>query len=145
VIVLPKQSGELWRFFGIRFTNGTQPIDDWFLNDLSEEAQLALIAALKDAQKIENLKDWTCFRRYMKGDLAPHRIWEIGFSCGDGRAYRALGVCGSERKQAIFLMGYYHKGNTYTPQDALESALRRAKQLARNEVTVYERKLPTNR
>ena len=145
VIVLPKPKDGSWRFYGIRYANGTQPLDDWFLHDLSEPAQFALIDALKDAQKIENPTDWLCFKRHLKGKLQKYKVWEIWFSCGDGRQYRVLGVIGSERKQAVFLMGCYHKSRVYTPSGALDTAFRRARDLDQKRVTVYERKIPTNR
>ena len=143
LLARPKPAG--WRFFGIRYPNGTQPLDDWFLDDLSEAAQFALIDALKDAQKIDDPHNWLCFKRHLKGKYKKRRIWELRFSCGDNREYRLLGVFGSERRQAIFLMGCYHKGRVYTPADALDSAFKRAGDLAEKRVTTYERKIPTDR
>jgi hypothetical protein len=145
VIPFPEEKPKPWRFFGIRYPNGTQPLDDWFRDDLSEEAQFALIDALKDARKVDDPTNWLCFKRRMKGKLGKYKVWELRFSCGDNREYRLLGVFGSERKQAIFLMGCYHKGNVYTPTDALGTTLKRAKDWEEKRVTIYERKMRTDR
>jgi hypothetical protein len=145
VILFRKPALSLWRFYGIRYPNGTQPLDDWYRDDLSEDAQFALIDALKDAQKIENPHDWLCFKRDMKGDLRKYKVWELKFNCGDNREYRILGVVGTERKQAIFLMGCYHKGSVYTPTAALETTFKRARDLAQGKVTLYERKIRLDR
>lgn len=145
MINYPIQIPSTWRFFGIRYPDsGRQPLDDWF-RELSDEARFALIAALKDAQKIENPVDWLCFKRYLQGKYKKYRIWEIWFSCSDNREYRLLGIFGPVRKQAIFLIGCYHKARVYTPADALDSAFRRARDLADGKVTTYERKIPTDR
>lgn len=139
---LPK---EPWRFFGIEYQNRTRPVDDWFKNDLSDDAKFALRDTLRDAQKIEIPTHWTCFRKFLKGKYAKYKIWELEFSCGDNLKYRVLGVFGSERKQAIFLVGCHHKGKVYTPTDALDSAFTRARDLATKKATIYERKIPTSR
>jgi hypothetical protein len=145
VIALPRPEGEYWRFYGIRYPNGTQPLDDWFLHDLSEAAQFALIDALKDARKIDNPTNWMCFKRYLKGRLQEYKVLELRFSCGDNREYRLLGVVGSERKQAVFLMGCYHKSRVYTPPEALNTAFKRARDLHQKKVTLYERKIRLDR
>lgn len=145
VIVLPKPKAEpaLWRFFGIQYPNLNRPLDDWYRDDLSDEARFSLVDALKDARVIENPTNWICFKRYMKGELRKYKVMEIWFDCGDKREYRLLGVVGSERKQMIFLIGCYHKGHVYTPTGALGTAVKRAKDLSEKKVTIYERKLPT--
>jgi hypothetical protein len=118
-------------------------MDDWF-RELSEEAQFVLIDRLKDAEKTHEMTDWLCFKRYMHGKLKKYRIWELYFA-GDKRQYRILGVTGSERKQAIFLVGCYHKDGVYAPPGALKMAYKGAKDLAEKKATIYERKIPTNR
>jgi len=134
----------LWRFYGFKSPNGSRPVDEWYKNDLPDEAKFAFRAALKDAQKISDFSQWLCFKRFLKGKLRRYHIWELWFSCGDGREYRVLGIFGSERKQVIFLIGCYHKGRVYTPPDALYSAFNRARALAAGNATTYERKIPTN-
>ncbi len=137
------EAKELWRFYGIEYANRFRPMDDWYTKELSEGAQFAFRDSLRDAQKIEDPKNWPCYKRRLKGKLVKYRIWELEFGCGDNVQYRVAGVFGSERKQAIFLVGFHHKGNVYTPADALELAFRRARDLAEKKVTIYERKIPT--
>jgi hypothetical protein len=133
-----------WRFYVIRYPTGKQPVDEWALS-LSEQARFALADALKDAHKIENLTDWLCFKRWMKGKLKKYKVLELRFSCGDKREYRLLGVVGDERKQMIFLLGCHHKGSVYTPTAALETAFNRARDLYNQEVTIHERKVHLDR
>jgi hypothetical protein len=64
----------------------------------------------------------------LKGEPKKHRIWQLDFVV-DGRQYRVLGVFGSLRKQAVLLVGCYHKGKIYTPPNALETASKRARLL----------------
>ncbi len=134
----------LWRFYGFKSPNGSRPVDEWFRNDLSDAARFAFRDALKDAQKIADPNCWLCFKRFLKGKYRKYHIWELWFSCGDGRQYRVLGVFGSARKQAILLIGCYHKGGVYTPANALDSAFDRARALAEGSASTYERKIPTD-
>jgi len=143
VISLPSPS--LWRFFDIAYSENADPIEDWYRNDLSEEAQLSFLATLKDIQKIENHANWLCFKRFLSGQkYKKYRIWELWFP-GDKRQYRILGIFGPDRKQVALLMGCYHKGGVYTPQNALDSAHNRARDLAEGRATRRERKIPTDR
>jgi hypothetical protein len=147
VIVLPKprEKPAPWRFYVIKYPNGTQPVDDWAMNDLSDAARFALNDALKEARKIDEMTDWLCFKRRMRGgDLAKHKVFELRFQCGDKREYRLLGVVGEQRKQVVFLMGCYHKGRAYTPANALETTAQRAKDLKDRKVAIYERKIRTD-
>jgi len=112
--------------------------------NFSEAAQFALISALKDAQKLKTL-EIGMFKRHLKGKYRQRRIWELWFDCGDKREYRLLGIFGPERKQVTFLIGCYHKGRNYTPDDALDSAFKRAGDLTDGKATTYERKIPTDR
>ena len=140
--VIPFKQSDSWRFFGFKSGNN-RPVDDWY-KGLSEEAKFAVRDGLKDARKIEDPRNWLCFKRYLKGKLRKYKIWELWFSCGDNRQYRLLGIFGSERKQAIFLVGCYHKERVYTPADALETAFNRARDLSEGRAEIYERKIPTD-
>lgn len=143
VIELPrlKEKPLPWWFCVITYPNGSNPVDRWAIDDLSDAARFALNDALKDARKIDEMTDWLCYKRRMKGKLAKYKVWELRFQCGDKREYRLFGVTGNERKQAIFLMGCYHKGGVYTPADALNTTLRRAKDLKEKKAAIYERKI----
>ena len=135
--VIEFPSSGIWSFFDFGYPNGTNPIQDWY-QELSDDAKLDFDGLLKDNHKTENPINWIGFRRYMKGKLKAEKIWELGFFA-DGRHYRVLCKCGSIRKQAILLIGCYHKGQVYTPADALETAYKRAKALS--EEGLHERKI----
>ena len=144
VIALPKAEPTLWRWYGIEYPSRYRPVDVWYRDELSDEAKFAVRDALKDAQKIDNPRNWVCFKRFMQGDLKKHKVWELQFDCGDNIPYRLLGVFGDERKQAIFIIGCYHKGSTYTPTGALKTAYERARDVKEKRVALYERKIPTD-
>jgi phage-related protein len=114
-----------WRFFDYA-EGGNNLIEDWY-RPLSEEARNAFNALLKNTCKIELPLHWTGFK-YLKGTPKEERIWQLDF-IADKRQYRVLGIFGQVRKQAIVILGCYHKGDVYTPQNALETARRRARAL----------------
>lgn len=120
--------GGLWSFWDFQYSADSNPIEDWY-QSLSEEARDEFDALLKANRKTESHLNWLGFRKFLKGKLKPERIWELEFHA-DKRAYRVLGKFGASRKQAIFLIGCYHKGGIYTPTDALDQAVRRARILA---------------
>jgi len=97
-------------------------------------------ALLKNNHKIEIPKHWIGTRGFLRGKYREERIWELGFQA-DQRQYRILSVFGEERKQAILLVGCYHKQQVYTPTDALNLALKRSKALSKGEAGRYERKI----
>ena len=140
VIELPRSK---WGFFDFEHANGNDPIEDWYENDLSEEGQYAFDALLRDNHKTELPIHWIGFKRYLKGKDKEQRIWELEFKADD-RQYRVLGKFGSVRKQAILLCGCYHKQRVYTPADALETAYKRAKALAKGEAKLRERQIKEN-
>jgi hypothetical protein len=142
--VIELSSPGLWTFWDFEYANGTDPIDDWYNKDLSEEAQYTFISVLKDCQKVELPEHWGAFKRFLSGNLRDYRIWELWFHA-DQRQYRILGVFGPERKSATLLVGCYHKQGVYTPPGALETAYMRAKALAKGEAKRRERKIATDR
>jgi phage-related protein len=114
-----------WSFFDY-VEGGDNQIESWYQN-LSEEARDAFDALLKNTCKIELPIHWTGFK-YLKGMPKEERIWQLDF-IADKRQYRALGIFGRVRKQAVVILGCYHKGDVYTPQNALETARKRARAL----------------
>lgn len=125
----------LWSFFD--YVEGKHnPIEDWY-EGLSEEARFTFDAVLKNHQKVASHLDWTGFK-YLKGKLQEERIWQLDFRA-DKRQYRLLGVFGQERKSAVLVLGCYHKGDNYTPSDALETARKRAKALRERKAQLSER------
>jgi hypothetical protein len=55
-----------------------------------------------------------------------------------------LGVFGQGRKKAVLILGCYHKGDFYTPGEALETARKRAKTLREGKAELYERKIKSD-
>lgn len=110
-----------WRFFDYG-----DDIEEWY-QGMSEEGQDMLDSLLKNNAKATEPRDWSgC--KMLQGDCKEHGIWEWKFFA-DGRQQRLLGVFGEERKTAIFLIGCYHKGKIYQPPEALDTAIKRAKQI----------------
>ncbi len=131
---------QVWRFWDFVYTNNSNPIEDWYQNDLSDESRFDFDNLLKNICQIENHLEWGCFRGMMKGKLREQRIWELGF-VSDSRQYRLLGIFGPMRRNVVLLVGYYHKQKVYTPADALNSAYIRSKALSEGRTTYHERKI----
>ena len=130
-----------WRFFDFCYVSGSNPIEDWY-STLSDRGQTLLNALLKNNQKTENHLQWMGFRKFLKGGVMKGEgIWELGFF--DERQYRLLGIFDGA-KRAVFLMGCYHKGKSYTPPNALETALERKKMKGRGEYKLNERQIKTD-
>jgi len=127
-----------WTFFD--FLQGERNlIEEWYKHELSEEAQFIFDSLLKNLCKVESLADCTGFK-FLKGKLQDERIWQLDF-IADKRQYRILGVFGLGPKKAALLLGCYHKGDNYTPRDALEMARKRAKALRERKAGLSERKI----
>ena len=134
----------VWRFWDFVYTNNSNPIEDWYRDDLSDEARFVFDSLLKNICQIENHLEWGCFRGFMEGKLREQRVWELGFR-SDGRQYRLLGIFGPERRNATLLVGCYHKQKVYTPHDALNQAYTRSKALSEGRATYHERKIRIDR
>jgi phage-related protein len=141
--VIQSQQPTTWTFVDC-VCGGTNPIQDWYENDLSEEAQDLFDALLKNISKTEQHTNWTGFRRFLKGEqVQKQRIWELEFRA-DKRQYRVLCKFGTKRKEIILLMGCYHKQSVYTPADAIDQATKRAKKLSEGEAYTCERAIEEN-
>ena len=136
-VIFLSQPALRWSFFDYR-EGGANRIEEWYLG-LSQEGKDKFDALLKNTQKIDNHLQWGGFK-YLKGKPKEEHIWQLDF-IADKRQYRLLGVFGSIRKQAVLLLGCYHKGDVYTPKEALETACKRAKALREKRATTYERKI----
>jgi len=110
-------------------------IEEWY-ETLSEEAQDNFDTLLKNTSKIQNHLLWGGFK-YLKGDAKRERLWQLDF-IADRRQYRLLGVF-QPGKHAALILGCYHKGDNYTPRDAIETACKRAKALREGRATTDER------
>lgn len=141
--MIPFPSGtEGWTFWDFVFLNESNPVEEWRA-DLSDEAKLLFNSVLKNVRNTENPIHWTPLKRFLKGKYLKHRIWELEFKA-DGRQYRILGNFGKARKQAVLLMGCYHKTRVYTPPEALDSAFDRARWLTEGRAKLRERKIRTH-
>jgi hypothetical protein len=127
-----------WSFLDF-VEGGVNRIEDWYQRELSQEGRDAFDALLKNTHKIENHLQWGGFK-FLKGEARKERLWQLDFRA-DQKQYRALGVFGAARKQAVVLLGCYHKGIVYTPHDAIETACKRAKTLREGRGTTCERKI----
>jgi len=112
------------------------PVEDWY-NGLSDGGKFHFDSLLKILCKTEDHLQWIGFK-YLKGEPKKERVWQLDF-IADRRQYRVLGIFGSVRKQAVLLLGCYHKGNVYTPPDALSTAVKRAKRIRENKAGTRER------
>jgi hypothetical protein len=139
VICLP--SPPLWTFFDF-VANGQNLVEEWYQKELSEEGKFAFDALLKNHQKIESCLNWVGFK-YLQGKLKEEGIWQLDFRA-DNRQYRLLGAFGNLRKTAVLILGCYHKGDNYTPRDALGTAVKRAKAWREGRATISERKIKSD-
>jgi hypothetical protein len=135
--VIPFPVSRLWLFFDYVEAD-RDPIEDWY-QGLSEEGKYGFDALLKNTHKIEIPIHWGGFK-YLKGKPKEERIWQLDF-IADKKQYRILGVFGQIRKQAVLIPGCYHKGEVYTPQNALDTACKRAKSLREGRAGTRERKI----
>jgi len=115
------------------------PVEEWYAKSLADTGRFQFDSLLKNVATPDQHIHWLGFK-YLKGEPKKERIWQLDF-LADGRQYRALGVFGRIRRQAVLLLGCYHKGKTYTPPDALDTAVRRAKNLHEGRAITRERKI----
>jgi hypothetical protein len=134
--VIPSVQLGIWRFYDWVDGNGSNPIKEWLAGE-SDEVQMTFNSVLKQARKCRNYRDWLCFRHKMNGKPGAEGILELGFSA-NGRQYRLLSKFDGEL-QVILLCGGFHKGNTWKPPDALETAVKRAKTLSQGKASRRER------
>lgn len=132
-----------WVFWDFTFLNNSNPIEDWRVSDLSDEAKFAFNSVLKNIRNVDNPIHWVSLKRFLKGKYAKYKIWELEFKA-DGRQYRVLGNFGNTRKHAVLLVGCYHKTKVYTPPDALDSAFNRARWLSQGRAKLSERTVRTD-
>jgi phage-related protein len=126
-----------WSFFDYVEGNVNR-IEEWYQH-LSEDAKDTFDTVIKNTRKIQDHLQWGGFK-YLKGKPKKERIWQLDF-IADNKQYRLLGIFGAVRKHAVLVLGCYHKGDVYTPRDALDTACRRAKALREKRATTRERKI----
>ena len=94
----------------------------------------------KKPQEEQEPPDWPCFRHKMKGKAGAEGVQELGFKA-QSRQYRLLVKFDGEL-QTVILCGCFHKGDKWTPTDALETTVKRAKALAQGKASRRERTNP---
>ena len=118
----------------------TNPIEGWYEHTLTAASRFQFDALLKNMVTTEDHQHWSGFK-YLKGDARTQRIWQVAFKAlADRKQYRIAGIFDGE-KQAVLLAGYFHKQNIYTPPNALDTAIKRAKALREKRATRRERKI----
>lgn len=123
-----------WRFFDY-----ADDIREWYL-DLSENGRDIFNSLLKINSKTSLPTDWQgC--KMLQGESKKVGIWEWRFFA-DGVQQRLLGMFGSDRKTAIFLLGCSHKDQIYRPPNCIETAIKRARNLSG--ANLYERTINEN-
>jgi hypothetical protein len=84
------------------------------------------------------------FRHFLKGKAGKeYRIWELGFKA-DRREHRVFGIFGDVRRQAVLLLGCYHKMRVYTPPNAIDMACKVAREIKAGKVNFHEREIRNN-
>jgi hypothetical protein len=116
--------------------DGSNPIEKWLAGE-SDEVQMFFNSTLKVARKTRNHHEWPCFRHKMKGKPGAEGVYELGFRA-QGRQYRLLVKFDGEL-QTVILCGCFHKMGNYTPADALETTVKRARALAQGKASRRER------
>jgi hypothetical protein len=135
--VIPFPQSVFWTFYDWVDGDGSNPIEKW-LAEQSDEVQMTFNSMLKEARKRRNHLEWLCFKRFIKGKkYEQERLWELKFHA-DRREFRL--ICRFDgAMRAIVFCGCYHKQSVYTPADALDTALRRAKALSQGRASRRER------
>lgn len=137
VIEFPSRTpSRIWSFFDFAYLSGGKPIETWYEAEISDRARLSFDGLVKNNEKIANYVLWSGLDKHMQGELKGKGIWQWRIS-GE-LAYRMLGAFWGE-KRAVFLIGYYHKGDAYTPREALTTVLDRKKLLDKGACKLYER------
>jgi hypothetical protein len=135
--VIPSSQSASWAFYDWVDGDGSNPIEKWLAGE-SDEVRMVLNSTLKEAKKRRNHLEWLCFKRFLKGrKYEQERLWELKFHA-DRREFRLIGRFDGVMRAIVFC-GCYHKQSVYTPKDALDTALRRAKALSQGKAGRRER------
>jgi hypothetical protein len=121
--------------------SGQNPIEKWYEDDLTDVGRFAFDALLKNTAKTESHMQWGGFQ-LMKGEAKKQKVWELKFFADD-KQYRVFGIFDGA-KTVILLVGCYHKGKIYSPANAIETAVNRAKALRDGKASYIGRKIKTD-
>lgn len=126
-----------WKFWDYVSVADNNMIEEWLQKEVFQDGRLTFDKLLKNIGNTENHLNWIGLRP-KPFKRKSGMIWELGF-LADGRQYRVLGdFCGE--KEAVFLIGCYHKQGRYHPEDAIDQAFNRKGELKNGTATHQERK-----
>ena len=126
----------MWEFYDFGYQGGGNEIQDWCDEEISDRARESFGALVKLNIKILNHMEWLGVDKHMQGALKGKGVWQ--WKIQGELAYRILGSFYGQKK-AVFLIGYHHKEDVYTPPSALETAIDRKKLLDKGACKLYER------
>jgi hypothetical protein len=130
-----------WKLFDC-VEGARNPIEDWYQVELSDAGKFQFDALLKNMATTENHQHWSGFK-YLQGEPRKEHVWQVAFKA-DGKQYRIAGIFDGPR-QAVLLVGYFHKQKSYSPPGALDTAIRRAKAVREKRVGKRERQIRFDR
>jgi hypothetical protein len=116
-----------WTFMSFVTDMGRDVAKDWDV-EKTFAANLAYESMIKNNKKIADYKNWPAWRHPMKKEAGKAGVVELGFT-EDRKPYRFLCVFNG-KKCIVLLCVAYHKGNVWTPPEAVEIATKRAKIVA---------------
>lgn len=123
----------LWNFRAYVSPAGTRKFDQWY-NALDPAAQAAFDTLLEFLAQ-RSRSEWT----RPDFDLLSGKhsgLGEIRFKANKV-AHRPLGYFGPNRAEFTFLLGATKKGKNYDPRDALDTAVKRMKEIKSGKGSVH--------
>lgn len=126
VILLKGVEDPLWALLSFETDFGTNVVESWDA-EKTFEAEIAFNELVKNARKTKDHFQWTSWRHPMRGEAGKLGLVELGFKAS-GRQYRVLSIFDGT-KRLVMLSVCYHKGKIWTPKEAVETAMKRAKQV----------------
>jgi len=118
----PEQTA--WTFMSFETEQGIDVVLNWDAPK-TFEAELAFENLVKTERKTKNHTEWPSWRHKMQGEAGKQGVVELGFKA-DGRPYRVLSMFNGSMC-VVLLCICYHKGSVWTPKNAIEIAVKRAK------------------
>jgi phage-related protein len=116
---------------------GRGTISEW-IEERSTTCVATFHTTLRFLAVIENSLDWedSQFRK-MRFEAGRARLYEIRWKT-DNTQWRVFGYFDYGRHEYRMLLGCYHKQNRYYPTQAIESAIKRKKDIDRGENLIQE-------
>lgn len=116
-----------WVFMDYVSPAGTNQIKKWSKKALTIQERSDFETLLVNLAKS---KQWGLpdFKRMSGGHMAG--LGEIRWKSPQGTPLRVIGMAGTVSGQYVLLIGFSHKGQVYNPPDALDTAVKRKRELA---------------